>query len=412
MSHKAESAFLHLVRQLKPLKVLSEEHFKQLLKHSDLLRLARGAKLLSQGMDAEHLLFLTNGELLLDDGYGSVLKIDERNPRCRYPLVPEDGAETSIVCLRDSRLLRVHRGLLKRLQALSLAEAKDQSVDPDLISEERIYVDFISAMKSRRVELPAIPDTAVRVARHIESDEANNENVARVIQTDPAITARLIQVCNSPAFGGRTRIASCRDAITRLGLRTTRNLVTGFVLKGLFRTQHTLIRQRMRALWEHSVRVAAISYVIAKRHGGFDPWQALLAGLVHDIGVIPILNGAHKYARLIEDAEALERVIMRLRGELSVIVLREWGFLTEFSQCAQHAEDWLRDSQNGPDLADIIITAQVHARFGGGKMDGLPPMANIPAVHKLALGHESPAFSLSVLEQAQHEIDDVCRLIG
>lgn len=404
----------HLER-LVPLQGLPREYLTRLIRQSDTLVIPAGGRIETTAKSSDHLLFLIQGELLLDDGYTSREKVTRDGSRARFPLNPENGTETVVTCLTDTRLLRLPRNILQRLKQM----AAESDVGPDEIAEtggsgdieKQIYLDFIEALRNGRVKLPAMPEVAVRVAKQIDADEADNETIARMIQMDPAITARLIQVANSPAMGSIARIETCRDAVTRLGHKATRNLVTGFVLKGLFRSPVASIKNRMSELWQHSTLVAATCFVLAKEQAKLDPWKALLAGLVHDIGVIPILTEAQRYPELVDDPQALEQLVHKLRAEFSVLTLSKWGFLSDFAEISRDAENWLRESKGEADYTDLLVIAQMHAFFGTEGERKLPKIEEVPAARKLGLDQADPQASLELMRQARHEIAEVRRMI-
>ncbi len=74
------------------------------------------------------------------------------------------------------------------------------------------------------IRLPTLPDVAVKVRRMLESEDHDIGQIVRIVQLDPSLTARLLQVANSPRYLGTRSVANVRDAIARLGMRTTRSL--------------------------------------------------------------------------------------------------------------------------------------------------------------------------------------------
>ncbi len=299
---------------------------------------------------------------------------------------------------------------LAEQKALAEQQAEAKKTDRERL-EDRITEDFRAAVEGGRMQLPGLPEVAARISSHIDSPRATSTSIARIVQTDPAVTARLIQVSNSVAYGARTPVKTGKDAVTRLGRTATRELVTSFVLKGLFRTRAKEVKLRMRELWKHSTEVAALCHVLAKRSPGLEPERAMLIGLVHDIGVIPILSHAHRYAGLAEDPALLDQVIADLRGELGRLTMRGWGFGDEFVDAAVHAEDWQRDAAPEPDYTDLVIIAQLHAYLRTPRMQELPRIDQVPAFAKLALGELSPRMSLAIVDEAQQEIEEVQLLL-
>lgn len=383
----------------------TEADLERLARQADVVRLPRGLRVTQPEGRQTHLWFLLRGRLQVRDAHGE-REIGGGTPQARSPLFPV-GACGACLCLTEIELLRI-----------PLAPPRDpgQAPGPEEDTggrlEARIDGDLRQALQAGTLELPAMPTVAVRIARHLDAQDASAESIARLLHMDPSLTARLIQVANSPAFGARGRVDTCRDAILRLGHQTIRDLVTSFVLKGVFRARGDLLKARMRELWQHSTQVAALSHALARRLPGFDPAQALLIGLVHDIGVIPLLTAAPRYPGLAEDRALLERVIQRLRAPFSATLLGAWGFPGEFTVAALEAEDWFRDPTPRADYVDLLLIAQLHAHVGTPRMAQLPRIDQIPAFHKLTLGQLSPRLSLALLDEANRDIEQVRQMIA
>lgn len=90
---------------------------------------------------------------------------------------------------------------------------------------EDIKIQLLDELNSGKLVLPGLSDIALRVRKIISSDDADVASVAKVIQSDIPLTARLIQVANSPLYRGVVKVDTCHNAISRLGLDVTRDLV-------------------------------------------------------------------------------------------------------------------------------------------------------------------------------------------
>jgi HD-like signal output (HDOD) protein len=180
-----------------------------------------------------------------------------------------------------------------------------------------------------------------------------------------------------------------------------------FALKEVFQSDEPLIRDRMRDLWKHSSQVAALCFVLAREIKGIDPEEALLIGLVHDVGAIPILNYAKKYPELTGDAQALEMTIEHLRGELGAMILRDWRFSPNVVSGARDAENWTRDRQGEPDCTDLLIVAQVHEKLRKHRIADLPPLEEISAIRRVLGSDASPERSLEILHEAKAQVDEM-----
>lgn len=278
--------------------------------------------------------------------------------------------------------------------------------------ENRFFRHCYQALKENQLVLPTIPDISLKIRKAINDPKANNSKIARVVQMDPVITARLIQIANSPLYRGRRRIESCPEALTRLGLKAAQHLITSFALKAVFKARTQAIQKHMQALWQHSSYVAAICAVLAHKTPGFDPDRAMLAGLVHDIGAVPVLTFADGHMELIGQPQDLSQTIAKLRGPVGAAIMRAWHFPEDFEAVVQEAEDWFRDQAAEPDYVDLVLVSQLHSFIGTPKIHDCPRIDQIPAYRKLLAGRLDADISLNILEAAKEEIWQIQNLLS
>jgi HD-like signal output (HDOD) protein len=211
-----------------------------------------------------------------------------------------------------------------------------------------------------------------------------------------------MQAANSSLYCAGKPVGDLKTAVVRLGIGLTRSLAASFALRHTFRVTSPAIERRMRALWEHSVDVSAISYVLARKLGGFDPERALLAGLIHDIGVIPILSYVER-AGLNPPPDTLEEAIRKLRVMVAVLVAKHWRLDDELITVIAEGEDWLRDPANAPDLCDVVLLAQRIHYAKAAPNEFLPPLEALPAYGKLGRILDTRR----IIEDAEQEIASV-----
>ncbi len=281
----------------------------------------------------------------------------------------------------------------------------------DFATATPFYLKCSNAIVKEKLTLPTIPDAAMKIRRAINDQKANNMRIARVVQTDPTITARLIQISNSPFYRGRKTIESCPEALTRLGLKVAQDLITSFSLKTVFKAKSRLIQSRMNELWQHSSYVAAICAVLAHKTPGFDPDRAMLAGLVHDIGSVPILTLADGFPELGDDPSPLDKALADFRGHAGALIMRKWNFPKDFEDIVLHAEDWYRNQSERPDYTDLVIVSQLHSFVGNIGIHRYPKMHTLPAYTKLVTGKLDADLSMNILEIAKDEIWEIQKLL-
>lgn len=267
-------------------------------------------------------------------------------------------------------------------------------------------------LASGKLKLPTIPDISLKIRRAVQDEKTNNLKIARILQMDPAMTVRLVQIANSPLYRGRKTIESCPEAITRLGLRATQDLVTSFALRSVFNTKSKLLQQRMHALWDQSSYVAAISAVIAQKTPGFDPDRAMLAGLIHNIGVVPVLTYADQQEVFASDADKLEQTIAHLREKIGVMIIKQWRFPNDFIDLVNNCRNWDRDTKPKADYTDLVMVSILHSYIGTNQVHNHPIMDTLPAYRKLATGKLNAGLSKNILDVAKDEIRQIQKMLS
>jgi HD-like signal output (HDOD) protein len=124
--------------------------------------------------------------------------------------------------------------------------------------------------------------------------------VVRVVGSEPALAARLMQIANSAAlnFSGKP-ITELRTAISRMGFNMVRSAAIAFAMSQL-KKQDALkgLEKPLEELWKRSAAVAAMSHAVARRYSKINPDTGLLAGLLHGIGQLYILTRSAQHPGL------------------------------------------------------------------------------------------------------------------
>ena len=261
-------------------------------------------------------------------------------------------------------------------------------------------------------QLPSMPDVAIRIRAAMQQPNYTVDTVARVVQADPGTSAYLLSVANSPMYAPVNPIQRVDHAISRLGAETTRNLVTVHALRAMFTTRSEVLAKIMRMTWVRSAKLAALSAIIAKHCPGFAPDQAMLGGLLQDIGVLPLLMALERQQRKIKHPEKIVASVEAFSGKVGAVLLKHWGFEEDFIEVPRSRGDWLRNSSTLLELADIVLIARLHTIVGTGLFQSLPPIPEIPAVQKLPAGTLGPNQSLDFLKEAEQEVKELMAVLG
>ncbi len=242
----------------------------------------------------------------------------------------------------------------------------------------------------------------------IDDPNATAAQIAKVVATDVALSVRLIHVANSPLLRGRTVVDNLQTAIARLGNVLVRNLVTGLVMEQLHQARTPLLKARLTVLWQHSTQVAAISHVLATHFTKLKPDEAMLGGLIHDIGALPILARAEKVPELMADKEALDRIIVHLHTQVGKAILQAWNFPSELISVVAEHEDTDRDKAPEADYTDVVLVANLQSYINSTHPHSNADWEHIPALAKLGL---SPEVSIVTMEETAEDVQEVQRLL-
>lgn len=141
------------------------------------------------------------------------------------------------------------------------------------------------------IQLPSMPQVLLRFLSVSHDDQTSMADLAKVVGQDPALSARVLTVANSPALRCGTEIKSLDQGLVVLGTRLMRTLAACLAIQSVFARTAGDLRYDLSGFWGHALRVAELSSVIASRVNYPDAGEAYLAGLMHDIGQLLLLGG-------------------------------------------------------------------------------------------------------------------------
>lgn len=413
MAQVADTIDPELLAKFYPLNALSHSELELLAEQTLLVKARSGKVLVECGASDKKTLYLVSGKLELTAGDGHVHCIESGSPQSFKPISHLNPHRYTVKSVNPVSFVRIDNQIIDNLleeENRFGSKVEDLYLNESIINN-RLFQDMYEDLVEDRLIIPTLPQVATKIRRVIDED-ADIRKVEAVIQTDPSIAAALMKVANSALYRTSKPVRTIEQAIIKIGLKMVKNLVFAFSLKDMFRSKHTYINFRLKNMWTHSAEVAAVSYVLAARLGKFDPEYALLLGLLHDIGMLPILSYAERYAELAQSPEQIDATIKQLHDEVGAIILREWHFDEEFATVAQEADDWYRDKHAQADYCDLILVAQLHSFIGKAKEKvqqltgsrNLPSLSDVPAFRKLGLHTEGPEDSIALLADANRQL--------
>ncbi|TVO75792.1 HDOD domain-containing protein [Sedimenticola selenatireducens] len=219
---------------------------------------------------------------------------------------------------------------------------------------------LVEDIEKNRIRLPTLPAISLEALLVVNDAGSSMADVAKIISKDTSMAARLVRYANSPLYHGVTPVSSVKAAITRIGFDAVKNAILSLAMRDVFTTSFRPIQDRMEALWQHSVDVATRATQLVAHFPHLNKDEAMLAGLIHDVGTIPILIKATEYPVLLEKEGNLDKVIDKLHMPVGKFLLSRWNFDPQLVEVAS-SHDKLDRVPKGDqvDYVDIIQVANI-----------------------------------------------------
>lgn len=264
---------------------------------------------------------------------------------------------------------------------------------------EQFFSELKKAVETDRLVLPTLPEVALKIRSAVEDENASTQKIADTLTQDASLSARLIQVVNSPLYRARNPIDNLQMAVTRMGIRLVRDLVVSLAMKQIYQATSDVLDDYFRKCWNNSVEVAAISRMLSTTVSGLNPEQALLAGLLHNIGSLPILIMAEDDDELFQDPDALGDIIWELQGRVGTLILTNWNFPEQMIEVVRECHNFSYNRPGGtPAFIDLVQVALLQGNHVPAKF--LPTdLTKVPAFAKMGMDAEVNVIEIEANQQ-------------
>ena len=231
------------------------------------------------------------------------------------------------------------------------------------------------------VIFPTSFDTVMKLRKALQDPDISMTKLATLISLEPLISARLLALANSAAYNpSGNEIRDLQRAIERLGLQSVRSTALGIAMKQLLLARSVAgFQLQADNLWKHSLRSASAAYVVAKRLTRYNPEEALLAGMVHDIGAFYMIYRSAQYEELVLRPETAKYLIIRWHESIGHSLIVALGLPATLAD-AMIDHDQPRKIPDAPKtLGDIVYLANLLA---GGAFEWLDVPAQMADAEK------------------------------
>jgi HD-like signal output (HDOD) protein len=274
------------------------------------------------------------------------------------------------------------------------------------------FVQSLAAELSKgKVELPSFPDIALRVRKVLSDENVSQDMVVRVVGSEPALAARVMQIANSAAlnFSGKA-ITELRTAIARMGFNMVRSAAIAFAMSQL-KKQDALkgLEKPLDDLWKRSAAVAAMSHAVARRYSKVNPDTALLAGLLHGIGQLYILTRSAQHPGLFANQAVYAGIVRDWHSAIAKALLENWEMADEVVEAVSNFEDMEREHTGPVDLTDVVTVGNLLAAFKDHPDTIELNMHDVMACKRMKVDR---ADYEQLIDESESEIDTLRQALG
>ncbi len=250
-----------------------------------------------------------------------------------------------------------------------LGTALDESEKVSCVME--ISMALTNLIENPNISLPILPEVAMRVREVIDDDQQSFAAIAEIVETEQGMASRILQVANSPIYAGLERIKNLQQAVSRLGLRETRNIIQAVISQNLFRTEHRHMVDIMRQLWLHSITTAYSNEMIAQRLQIPESSDYFMMGLLHDIGKLLIIHlacegekkGLWKSPHAVSEG-VIRRVFAMRHNDLGARLLEKWNYPGSFQTVVRLHNDRYEIEQRHESVVVTYISNLLTRKLG------------------------------------------------
>lgn len=186
---------------------------------------------------------------------------------------------------------------------------------------------------ARSENLPVLPQAVGAVLKLADDPNANQKDLEKAFEKDPAITAKILKVANSSFYGG-VKVPSIGRAISFLGATTIRSLVVGIAFQQVSTSKSSVMMFDKEDFWRHSLAVAVACRILGKLKAPARSEELYCTGMLHDIGILVLdrfvpdmldeaMRNAKQFGLQLHEAE--EKVLGYNHAQVGGLLATRWG---------------------------------------------------------------------------------------
>jgi HD-like signal output (HDOD) protein len=267
----------------------------------------------------------------------------------------------------------------------------------------------ITYVVDNKLDPPTMPALAPRVLDTLRDPKLDVARLARTLEQDQAISAKVLTIANSALFAPNKEVSSLRDAITMLGIDQVAQISIGLATRSLFdataKAELAVDRSRWHRLFIHGMVTAFATANLYAEHRKHTSDEAFLSGLFHDVGkavalrAIAAMTVAGEWPAGVS-TEMLDEVLHRVHAGADGAFYERWAFPSQLmAVCAQHHR--LEECGEASEILHwVSVVSSLHALRSGS------PVAQREALEELPIASARLGLSDAQLRSANTQVKD------
>ncbi len=269
--------------------------------------------------------------------------------------------------------------------------------------------------------LKPVPAVVNQILEVVDKPNSSMEDIANIIQYDPAVTASVLRSCNSVFFGLKTPAESIKDAVSLLGIDQIIEIV---LLKSGVKTlsgRQEGYGLQEGAMWKYSVSSALIAKQIAQRLSLENKNTIFTAALLKDIGKTVldrfVKNSFEKITALVVDEnmsfrEAEKKIIGVDHTELGGMIAKMWKFSPKMVKIIRHHHLTDASMVKDKEIAVVYLADCICMMIGiGVGSDGLAYRFNDAAMKELGISPDDISMIIADFAMNMQEVEDLLNVV-
>ena len=240
------------------------------------------------------------------------------------------------------------------------AAPADEKSAADASAEAFRFVEMLAGeLSGGTIELPYLPDIAVRMRKMMDDPDCSLQQLGKALSAEPGLAARLLRMANSAQYNRTGKpLTEVTLAVNRLGFELVRNTCWTYALSQMQRQEHLRpVADQLVEQWQTSTDVAAMAFVVARETNVGQPDEALMAGMIHNVGTVYILSRMVDWEEASIGRETLDTVIQDWNCSIGRSIAENWELPEATIEAVANYRQLDRIGVGHPDLCDVLTIA-------------------------------------------------------